>query len=207
MSTSLFNRFTPQSGETSLHWKIVGDSIYYVSPGPAPSGPERVETGSFQLRRRCFPDQQTRQADQRFAAQALGQERHPAAGATPQARDPALGHAARRLDQDPDPPAARPGNFAGHRSDPAEIGAAGRVSGFGARRKASDKSQRISASDSQRLCAPVRHANPDPADRKSAGTHCQGPFRTGELLAARAVGSAAVARHSSNHIPDNGQER
>ncbi|KAG7883029.1 hypothetical protein KL937_000202 [Ogataea polymorpha] len=145
--------------------------------------------------------------DQRFAAQALGQERHPAAGAAPEARDPALGHAPRRLDQDPDPPAARPGNFAGYHSDPAEIGAAGRVSGFGARRKASDSSQRISASDSQRLCAPVRHANPDPAGRKSAGAHCQGPFRTGELLAARAVGSAAVARHRPNHIPDNGQER
>ncbi|KAG7867284.1 hypothetical protein KL918_002723 [Ogataea parapolymorpha] len=42
---------------------------------------------------------------------------------------------------------------------------------------------------------------------KSAGTHCQGPFRTGELLAARTAGGAVVARHNPNHIPDNGQER
>ncbi|KAG7842107.1 hypothetical protein KL942_000845 [Ogataea angusta] len=188
----LFNRFTPRSGETSLHWQIVDDSTYHASSRPAPNGSERVETGSFRLRvahhaprdlqrRQEGPDshvadQQARQADQQFAAQALGQKRDPAAGAAPEARDPALGHAARRPDQGPDAPAARTGNFAGNRPNAAEIGAARRVSGFGARRKAPDSRWRVAAADGQGLCAPVRHADPGPPDRKSAGTGCQGPF-------------------------------
>ncbi|KAG7701884.1 hypothetical protein KL951_000340 [Ogataea haglerorum] len=146
-------------------------------------------------------------AHQRLAAQALSQKRDPAAGAVPEARDPALGHAAHSPDQDPDAATARFGDFAGNRPDAAKIGAAWRVAGSGARRKAPDNCQRLWAADRQRLCAPVRHADPGPPDGESAGTDGQGPFRAGKLLAARTAGGAAAARYCPNHISDNGRER